>query len=97
MHDHDAFPSVPDMTIQAIVEHLRRDGFAGSYHSVRNYIKRRAGDESEWERAYDLIIRLPKPRALDLLRLLSEATPSLCVSPTSIIRTRGRIPPHTAN
>ena len=81
MHDHDAFPSATDMTIQAIVEHLRRDGFAGSYHSVRNYIKRCAGDESEWERAYDLIIRLPKPRALDLLRLLSGGIPPAFASP----------------
>ena len=62
------------MTIQDIVEHLRREeGFAGSYDFVWNYIHRRAhDDENSWERAYDLIIHLPKPRALDLIRRLSR-------------------------
>jgi hypothetical protein len=81
IHDNDAFPSVTNMTIQAIVEHLRREGFAGSYHSVRNYIKHSESDESKWERAYDLIIRLPKPRALDVLRLLSGGIPQAFGSP----------------
>ena len=65
------------MTIQDIVEHLRREeGFAGSYNSVWNYIHRRAhDDENSWERAYDLIIHLPKPRALDLIRRLSRGYP----------------------
>ena len=57
---------VSRMTIQDIVEHLRRnEGFAGSYDSVRNYVRNRArDDESAWEQAYDLIIGLPKSRAL---------------------------------
>ena len=65
------------MTIRDIVQHLRREeGFAGSYDSVRNYIRHQArDDESAWERAYDLIIRLPKPRALDFVRLLSRGDP----------------------
>ena len=65
------------MTIQNIVQHLRREeGFAGSYDSVRNYIRRRAHDDvSAWARAYDLIIHLPKPRALDFIRHLSRGHP----------------------
>jgi hypothetical protein len=61
-------------TIQSIVEHLRlSEGFAGSYDSVRRYIGRRAHDgQSAWERAYDLIRKLPKPRAIDFIQLLSR-------------------------
>jgi hypothetical protein len=62
------------MTIQDIVQLLRREeGFAGSYDSVRNYIRRLTReDETAWDRAYDLITRLPKPRAIDFIRLLSR-------------------------
>jgi transposase len=72
----DSNPAV-NMTIQDIVQHLRREeGFAGSYDSVWNYIHRRAhDDENAWGRAYDLIIHLPKPRALDLIRRLSRGRP----------------------
>jgi transposase len=65
------------MIIQDIVRHLRREeGFSGSYDSVRNYIRRRAHcDEKAWDCAYDLIIHLPKPRALDLIRRLSRDRP----------------------
>jgi len=75
--DNDSFPLAVNMTIQDIVQHLRREeGFAGSYDSVRNYIHRRAhDDENAWGRAYDLIIHLPKPRALDLIRRLSRGRP----------------------
>jgi transposase len=74
LHDTISFPPGANLTIRDIVEHLRRDeGFAGSYDSVSNYIRQRArDDESAWERAYDLIIQLPKPRALDFVRLLSR-------------------------
>lgn len=77
LHDSDSFPLSANMTIQDIVEHLRREeGFAGSYDSVWNYIHHRAhDDESAWARAYDLIIRLSKPRALDFIRLLSRGNP----------------------
>src|SRR5450759_1892493 len=73
---NDSNPAV-NMTIQDIVQHLRREeGFAGSYDSVWNYIHRRAhDDENAWGRAYDLIIHLPKPRALDLIRRLSRGRP----------------------
>jgi transposase len=72
--DNDSFPLA---TIQDIVRDLRsREGFAGSYDSVRNYIHRRAHDDQQaWDRAYDLIIHLPKPRALDLIRHLSGDRP----------------------
>ena len=64
-------------TISSIVRQLRRDeGFAGSYDSVRNYILRGSReDDSALEYAYDLITRLPKSRALDLLRLLRCKVP----------------------
>jgi hypothetical protein len=77
LNDHDSLPLAVNMTIQDIVQHLRREeGFAGSYDSVRNYIHRRAhDDENAWVRAYDLIIHLPKPRALDLIRRLSRGRP----------------------
>src|SRR5271170_6232820 len=63
LNDNDSFPPAVNMTIQDIVQHLRREeGFAGSYDSVRNYIHRRAHNgESAWARAYDLITHLPKP------------------------------------
>src|ERR1700676_2148488 len=72
--DNDPFSLADNMTIQDIVRHLRREeGFVGSYDSVRNYIQRRAhDDEKAWGRAYDLIIHLPKPRALDVIRRLSR-------------------------
>ena len=75
--DNDSFPLAVNMTIQDIVQHLRREeGFAGGYDSVRNYIHSRAhDDENAWGRAYDLIIHLPKPRALDLIRRLSRGRP----------------------
>ena len=74
---NDSFPLAVIMTIQDIVQHLRREeGFAGSYDFVWNYIHRRAhDDERAWARAYDLIIHLPKPRALDLIRRLSRGRP----------------------
>ena len=66
-----------ETTISSIVRQLRRDeGFAGSYDSVRNYILRGSReDDSALEYAYDLITRLPKSRALDLLRLLRCKVP----------------------
>ena len=74
---NDSNPPTVNMTIQDIVQHLRREeGFAGRYDSVWNYIHRRAhDDENAWGRAYDLIIHLPKPRALDLIRRLSRGRP----------------------
>src|SRR5450631_3346079 len=52
LHDNDSFPTAASMTVQDIVQHLRREeGFSGSYDSVRNYIHHRAhDDESAWER-----------------------------------------------
>jgi hypothetical protein len=77
LHDIILFPPKTDLTMRDIFEHLRREeGFAGSYDSVRNYIRQRSRDnENAWERAYELIIRLPKSRALDFVRLLSRDNP----------------------
>ena len=77
LHNTILFSTKADLTIRDIVGHLRREeGFAGSYDSVRNYIRQRSCDnEIAWERAYELIIRLPKSRALDFVRLLSRGNP----------------------
>ena len=77
LHDNISFPLAVNMTIQNIVQHLRlEEGFVGSYDSVRNYSRRRAyDDEAAWTRAYNLIIHLPKPRALDFIRRLSRGHP----------------------
>jgi transposase len=82
LHDTVSFLPAANLTIRDIVEHLRREeGFAGSYDSVRNYIRHQArDDESAWERAYDMIVRLPKPRALDFVRLLSRGDPPVLTS-----------------
>jgi transposase len=81
---HDALSLTPavDVTIEDIVDRLRRsEGFAGSYDSVRNYIRHRArDDESAWEQAYDLVVRLPKARALDFIRLLLRGDPPILTS-----------------
>jgi transposase len=70
------------MTIQDIVHLLRREqGFVGSYDSVRNYVRHLTQeDETGWERAYDLIIRLPKQRAVDFVRLLSRGNTPVLMS-----------------
>src|ERR1700687_2440142 len=77
LRDNESFPFAINMTIQDIVKHLsREEGFDGSYDSVRNYIHRRArAEESPWARAYDLMVCLPKPRALDLIRCLARGQP----------------------
>lgn len=81
---HEAISLVPaaDMPIRRIVERLRRDeGFAGSYDSARRYIIHRTGDrESAWEQAYGIVIRLPKARAIDFIRLLSRGDPPALTS-----------------
>src|SRR5260370_27552951 len=77
LRDSESFPFPVKMTIQDIVYHLsREEGFDGSYDSVRNYIRRRTRDEeSRWACAYDLMIRPPKPRALDFIRCLARGQP----------------------
>jgi transposase len=72
------------LTISEIVERLRREeGFTGSYDSVRNYIRPSVSYPAKpWEQAYDLIVRLPKARAIDLIRLLSRGKTSI---PTSAL------------
>jgi hypothetical protein len=80
LHDRTPFSNAPKLTIADIVHVLRREeGFVGSYDSVRNYIRRLTqGNETKWERAYDLIVRLPKQRAIEFIRLLSQRnTPAL--------------------
>src|ERR1035437_835508 len=71
-----------NISIRDIVHLLRREqGFSGSYDSVRNYVRHLTReDETAWERAYNLIIWLPKPRAIDFVRLLSRGNPSVLAS-----------------
>jgi transposase len=66
-------------TIRKIVERLRsEEGFAGSYDSVWNYVHRQACDKvNPWEKAHDLLVRLPKARALDLIQILSRGDQSI--------------------
>jgi transposase len=80
--DTNSFPPGANLKIQDIVERLRRDeGFSGSYDSVRNYIRQQARDDDRaWARAYELIVLLPKPRAIDFLRLLSRGSPPIFAS-----------------
>jgi transposase len=72
--DNGSFSLSPDMTIQDVVHLLgREEGFAGSYDSVRNYIRHLTReDNSAWESARDLMIRLSKPSAIEFLQLLSR-------------------------
>jgi hypothetical protein len=58
----ESMSSAAELTIRDIVERLRREhGFAGSYDSVRNYLRHRVRvDDNVVEKAYDLIVRLPK-------------------------------------
>jgi hypothetical protein len=88
-----------DLTIRHIVERLRReDGFTGSYDSVRNYIRRRVSDDmNSWGRAYDLLVKLPKPSAIEFIRLLSRGDPSVLTSARLILRASGRVLPQVAN
>jgi transposase len=77
-----SLPPRASLTIRDIVDRLRREeGFSGSYDLARRYIRRLGRDDaSACERAYDLIIRLPKANALDFIRLLSWGRPPI---PTS--------------
>jgi transposase len=79
---NDASLLPADLTIAHIVNRLRREeAYAGSYDSVRNYIRSRARDDpSAWERAYELISRLPKLRAIHFIRLLSRGDASILTS-----------------
>jgi hypothetical protein len=101
--DPKSFSPGATLSIADIVEHLRRnEGFAGSYDSVWNYVRRRAPDDDRaWERAYDLMVLLPKPRALDFLRLLSQGNPPVFASARiqSFVReaTCSRMPPSRPN
>jgi hypothetical protein len=82
MQESMSSTSAADLTIRDIVERLRREhGFAGSYDSVRNYVRHRARvDDNVAEKAYDLIVRLPKVRAVDFIRLLSRGNSSFLMA-----------------
>jgi hypothetical protein len=92
--DKDPFLNASKLTIADIVHVLRREeGFAGSYDSVRNYIRRLTqGNETPWGRAYDLVIRLPRQRAIEFLQVLSRRnTPALTSAKVkSFVRDAGR-------
>jgi transposase len=77
LRDSESFPFAVKLTIQDIVHHLsREEGFDGSHDSVRNYVHRRApDDEGPWARAYDLMVCLPKSRALEFIRCLARGQP----------------------
>ena len=70
--EHGSVPTSNRINVQDIVRHLRQDdGFTGSYDSVRNYIRQvTLPDGPAWERAYSTIIQLPKPRAIEFIKIL---------------------------
>jgi transposase len=82
LHDDDTpMPARPRSTARHIFERLCcEEGFTGSYDSVRKYIRGACRDESAWERAYELVLRLPKHRAIDLMRSLSGGNTSVLTS-----------------
>src|SRR5262249_59644409 len=60
------------VTVKEITAHIRQHGYDGSYDAVRRYLRRRAqGDLATWARAYQIVLKLPVPRAIDFLRLLT--------------------------
>jgi DDE superfamily endonuclease len=81
--DQSSPSNASNYTIQEIVGHLRREhNFTGSYDSVRNYIRQRMrNDDSIWDKVYDLITRLQKKRAIELIRMM-------CQDDRSILRSR---------
>ena len=45
---------------------------------MRNYVRHRVlNDDKAWERAYDLIVRLPKASAVDFIRLRARDNASI--------------------
>lgn len=68
-------PASGSITVQSVVSYLRaNERFVGSYGSVRNYLLRRSSaDRCDYENAYELITTLPKTRAIEIIRGLTES------------------------
>ena len=100
LHDPLSMTPAADVTIQDIVERLRRsEGFAGSYDSVRNYIRHRArDDESAWEQSLRSCCPAPKsPRRRLHPASVARRPANSYVCPASTFRARGRKSSQTTN
>ncbi len=69
------------LSISDITARIRRDGYTGSYDAVRRYVRRRGrNDVAMWERAYQIVLKLPAPRGIDFLRGLCGGNAPLLAS-----------------
>ena len=74
------------LSSKAIHNYLQREaGFAGSYRSVKDYVRRRAIPYygpyyAVWDDAYELIVSLNKSDAIDFMQMLSRANPPVISS-----------------
>lgn len=77
LHENAALPPSARLSAQAIFERIRGDeGFGGSYSTVRDYVRPIPRQKiSIWEYTYDLLMSLPRDRAIEFLFMLSHAEP----------------------
>jgi transposase len=73
------------LSVKAIHNYLQRAGFAGSYRSVKDYVRRRAIPYygpycAVWDDAYELIVSLNKSDAINFMQMLSRANPPVVSS-----------------
>lgn len=67
------------LSVMEIFRHLQRDEeYAGSYGAVKDYVTQKFGpsrrpDIEVWNDAYELIVSLEKPDAIDFMRMISCA------------------------
>ena len=88
LFEHGSVASPTKIIVQDIVRRLQQDdGYTGSYDSVRNYIGQVTHpDGAAWERIYNTIIRLPKLRAVELIKFLSrDNSPSLTFNQVELL------------
>jgi hypothetical protein len=77
LQENSTLPPSARLSIKSIYERIRdKEGFRGSYGSVKDYARPIAPDNGcIWEYAYDLLTTLERKRAIDFLFLLSRADP----------------------
>src|SRR5215211_7262857 len=82
LRENITLPPSARLSVQAIYECIRdKEGFSGSYVSVKDYARPITRDrDCFWEDAYDLLVSLEKKDAIDFLFLLSRADPPV-ISP----------------
>jgi transposase len=82
LRENITLPPSARLSVQAIYEHIRdKEGFSGSYGSVKDYARPITRDrDCFWEDAYGVLISLEKKDAIDFLFTLSRADPPV-ISP----------------